>query len=303
MTPTTTADRRVSRLTRRGLGVVLALTLVLTGGALAAGRVLIPDPDGEVLRLLLLGSDDGPPRTADLRRARADGFQLLFVSADRRHATFVSIPRDSWVPIGGSNNRINACLNNGPDACVATAEQVFGLSLDGYVLTSMEGFRKAFEAFGGITVDVPTPVFDGGHDVPSAGVQHLTGAQALTYARDRKHRPNGDFDRSAAQAELLALAHAEVASAGDTAAVLEALTILRRHSLTDIPPRRLARLAFEALRLPPENVERVLAPARIGTAGAASVVFLDDDAYTLVTDAATDGRLAAQAAEADHLAG
>jgi hypothetical protein len=45
------------------------------------------------------------------------------------------------------------------------------------------------------------------------------------------------------------------------------------------------------MRLDPDNVERILAPSRIGTVGAASVVFLDRPTYDIVTYAAAYGRL------------
>ena len=244
------------------------------------------------MALLLLGSDEGPMRSADPTQGRADAIQLLFVAADRQHATFVSIPRDSWVPVTDrGTTRINACLTGGPERCVSTVEQAFDIEVDGYLLTSMRGFVNAVSSFGGLTVDVPTPLYDGGADVTSTGVQELTGSQALTFARDRKNRPGGDFGRTQAQAELLALGHAEVVGAGDVTAVLAGVTVLRRHTVTDLSGPDLVRYGFEAMRLPPGNVERVLVPGRNGMAGAAAVVFLEDGAGPLIRDAAADGRV------------
>ncbi len=276
---------------RRLLVAVAVLALLVGGAAGAADRWLTPDPDGEVLTLLLLGSDGGPPRADHLAGARADGVQLLFVAPDRQHATFVSIPRDSWVAIPGrGNNRINACLNHGPERCVETAESVFGIEVDGYLLTSMRGFIRGVYEFGDIEVDVSRSLVVGYTSV-APGLQRLDGKEALVYARDRKSRPDGDYGRSRAQAELLALAHEQVLVEGDTAAILHTVSVVRRHTVTDIPPAQLVRYGFQALQLPPDNVQRELAPSRLGTAGAASVSHLDPAAYELITDAATDGRI------------
>jgi polyisoprenyl-teichoic acid--peptidoglycan teichoic acid transferase len=280
---------------RRSLVALLAVVAVtLATGATAVDRLLLPEPaDAGVTTFLLLGSDEGPNRSANPLVGRADGFQLLFVSGDRQHATFVSIPRDSYIQVTGrGRTRINACLVSGPENCVATVEQEFGIEVDHYLLTSMRGFANAVKAFGGLTVDVPTPVFDGGNHIPTAGLQHLEGLQALTYARDRKNRPGGDFGRSQAQAELLAIAHADVVEAATIGAVLEAATVLRRHSVTDLTGPQLVRFAFEAMQLPPGNVQRELAPARLGMAGPAAVAFLDPAAYSLIRDAADDARVA-----------
>ena len=278
------------RVPRAGVLAVLAL-LLLGGTASAVEDLLLPQGRGEVLSLLLLGGDEGPPRSGDVRASRADGVQLLFVAADRQHATFVSIPRDAYVPIPGrGQTRIGHCLVDGPDACVATVEQEFGIDVDGYVLTSMSGLANAVQSFGGLTVEVSTPVYDGGSSIPQAGEQHLTGSQALTYARDRKNR-GGDVERTQAQAELLALAHREVVEDGDLRAVTDALAVLRRHSFTDIPARDLTRYAFQALRLPPDNVERTVATGSNAMIGGAAMYRLDGQTYERITDAAEDGRL------------
>jgi polyisoprenyl-teichoic acid--peptidoglycan teichoic acid transferase len=270
---------------------VVGALLVAPAGA-AVERMLLPSGDGEVFTLLLLGSDEGPPRSTSPVPGRADGIQLLFVSGDRQHATFVSIPRDAYIPVPGrGTTRINACLVDGPDACVTTVENEFGVQVDGHIVTAMEGFKQAIAAFGGLVVDVPTPVRDGGSPIPQAGEQRLTGSQALTYGRDRKNRPGGDFGRSQAQAEMLAIAHRDVVSAGDVRAVLDAVAILRRHSITDLSGPQLARLGFEAMQLPPGNVQRALAPGDHAMAGPAAVVRLQGSAYEIIRDAADDGRL------------
>lgn len=277
---------------RRLLGAVLAVSLLAVAGTAAAvERWLLPTGGDEVLTLLLLGSDEGPPRTGRFDRGNADGFHLLFVSGDRQHATFVSVPRDSYVPVPGQGRtRINACLFDGPERCVETVESVFGVDVDGYLLTNMRAFTRGVKRFGGIEVDVPQDLRVGGTNV-SAGRQTLNGPEALVYGRDRKNRSNGDVGRSQAQAQLLAAAHRQVRADGSPGEVFHALGVLRRHTVTDLPGTELVRLGFEALQLPPRNVERTVLPGNVGFAGPASVYFLSDSAYRIVDDAADDARL------------
>jgi polyisoprenyl-teichoic acid--peptidoglycan teichoic acid transferase len=281
----------VSRARHALVALVAVGLLASAGSALALERWLLPSGDGELLTLLLLGSDDGPPRSGQLDRANADGFQLLFVSGDRQHATFVSIPRDSYVPVPNQGRtRINACLFNGPERCVATVESVFGVEVDGYLLTSMRAFTRGVERFGGIEVEVPQRLRVGEVSI-SSGLQTLDGPEALVYARDRKSRSSGDIGRSQAQAQLLAAAHRQVRDDGSPGEVFRALTALRRHTVTDLAGPQLVRLAFESLQLPPSNVERTVLPGNVGFAGPASVYFLEDRAYGIVSDAADDARL------------
>jgi LCP family protein required for cell wall assembly len=280
---------RVARL----LLVVLLVLGSLAGSAAAGARWLLAPVDDGVITLLLLGSDAGPPRTGDAARGRADGFHLLFVSPDRQHATFVNVARDAWVPVAGrGNDKINSCLVGGPERCVETAERAFGVDVDHYLLTSMHGFAHAFEQFGGVEVHVDRALTMGGPDI-GPGTQRLNGYEALTYARDRKNRPRGDFDRSAAQSELLARAHQEVVLGADLGSIARAVAILSRHVVTDIPDADLLRYGYAAMTLPPANVANVTLPGRIGTAGSASVIHLDQAAYAIVRDAADDGRVSA----------
>lgn len=278
---------------RRLIALVAAATMLFGGSAVAVERyTTLPAGDGEVLTLLLLGSDEGPPRSADITAGRADGFQILFVSGDRQHATFVSVPRDSWVNVAGSGTgRINNCLLGGGERCVATVEQVFGIQVDGYLATSMDAFKAAIDAFGGVTVDVAVPLTQGGADITTTGVQDLTGSQALTYGRDRKTRAGGDFTRSRSQAEILATGHAELVADPSPDRVLDVVSILRRHTVTSLTGPQLARLGFEALGLPPGNVQRVLADGYDAMVGEAAVVKLRDSAYATIKDAADDARV------------
>ena len=272
----------------------LTLTAVLLV-PLAAVTVTVQRADaaeGRVLTVLLLGSDAGPPRSGDPLRGRADGFQLLFVSADRQHASLISIPRDSWIPVAGrGNGRINSCLTGGPQMCVRTVEQLWGLRVDGWVATSMWGFADAVNDFGGLVVDVTRPVSDGGENITSTGMQAIGGYQALTWGRDRKTRPGGDFTRTRAQAELLAVGHAHLHARGTADAAQHVANIIRLRGSTSFSDAELANYALQAMRLPPGNVRRAGLPGRPGWAGPASVVFLEGNAAAIVADAAADGIL------------
>ncbi len=302
----------MSNRTRRVVVALIVGLLVLpaVAGLLAMERVTSVGPSTDrPLAILLLGSDAGPPRDDDTVTGRADGFQLLFVSAERDRATFVSLPRDSWVPVTGmGDNKINACLTRGAANCVSTVENAFGIEIDGYFVTSMWGFANAVNEFvgcplgdpeltrdctRGLTVDVDFTCSSGcgGFPIDQRGVQQVSGFEALTVARNRGQRPAGDFTRSQSQAELLAIAHAEMQEEGSIAKMMDSLRILRRHSDTDLTLPQLVRLGLDAKRLDPANVERILAPSRIGSVGAASVVFLNDATYDIISEAAETGRL------------
>ncbi|MGH3442094.1 MAG: LCP family protein [Nitriliruptorales bacterium] len=284
-------------MSRRARILSLMLAAVLTFGAAAtAGAVAVqaflraPIGSDGVTTILLLGSDSGPMRNSDPMRGRADAFHALVVSKDGRHATFLNFPRDSYVNVPGmGRTKLNACLVNGPDNCVRAVEQNFDLDVDHWVLTDFRGLMAAVNRLGGIVVDVPQRLTDGGEDI-DPGKQRLNGPKALTWTRDRKHRPNGDFTRSEAQAELLQVAHAQLLDEGlSVRRIAELVGILRQTTVTDASPETILKLAYLAATLSPENVDNVTMPGSAGWAGKASVVFLKQEADNLIGDVAVDG--------------
>ena len=290
--------------TRRITAALIGALLLLPALAFATERLVAVQPDGDrPLAILLLGSDDGPPRDGDPTEGRADGIQLLVVSSDRTAATFLSFPRDSWVPVTGiGETKINACMTRGPENCADTFEDVFQIEIDGWLMTSMWGMADAVNEFAGcpsgpedcdrglvVNVDFTCTSQCGGLPIAERGEQRLNGYEALTYARYRKGREGGDFGRSQGQAELLAIAHREVVEDGSVARMMDALRILRRHTETSFTMPQLVRLGLDAMRVDPANVQRQLVPSRTGTVGAASVVFLEDGTYDLVADVIADG--------------
>lgn len=281
----------------RLLGLVLAAVLVLGAAATATAagiQAFLRAPLGSdgVTTILLLGSDSGPMRNSNPLRGRADAFHVLVVSEDGQHASFLNFPRDSYVSVPGmGRTKLNSCLVRGPDNCVAAVEQNFGLDVDLWVLTDFRGLIAAVNRVGGVVVDVPQRLTDGGEDI-GPGRQRLNGAKALTFARDRKHRPNGDFSRSEAQATLLSLAHAQLLDDGvGVRRIAELVAVVRQTTVTDATPATLLKLAYAAATLPPENVESVTLPGGVGFAGKASVVFLRQEAENLIGDVSVDGVL------------
>jgi len=168
------------------------------------------------LNILLLGTDlrSAVPTTGTDATAptwapgadRSDTMMIVHIAGDRRSASVVSLPRDSWVPIPGHGyGKINAALSyGGPSLAVATVEQLTGVHIDHLAVVDWSGFIALTDAVGGVDVDVPATVTDTKHHVTwTAGRHHLDGAQALLYLRQRYGLPGGDLDRVARQQAFL----------------------------------------------------------------------------------------------------
>lgn len=251
-----------------GAAVVIAALPVLAAGAVwAAAPSVTVALDDDAYHLLVLGSDADPfhgqgsrDRGTVATRGRADAIHLVSISADRQHVSIVSFPRDTpaYVP-GFGRTKMNAGLTGGPGTMVEVIEAMTGVDVDDWAVTSFSGLANGIEALGGVTIDVEQRLNDrkgAGSDL-QPGVQHLSGWQALTYARDRYSRGNGDVGRSTAQARVLQAIHDQFLVDADLPTLMRLLPILHRNVATSISPRRMVALASLASRTSPDQVVHV----------------------------------------------
>jgi LCP family protein required for cell wall assembly len=299
---TTTADNSTTTGARRtgGSGG--------SGPAVKASSIGLPDgsPYGDAIPftssvevptslvwILAIGSDARPG--GDMRKSNGDSIHLIGVDPQTGVGTVVGFPRDSWVKIPGhGTGKINSALAmGGPTLMAETVRQVTGLPVNFYVLTAFEGFQKIVDEVGGVHVQVDKKMndkFSGARFDP--GWHDMNGGEALAYSRDRHDVANGDFTRSLHQGNVMLSGLAKLrAEVGDDAGLQRWIGVLLRHADLDSPPQQLLPLAALARRLDPARVTNVVVPGRVGTAGAASVVYLTDDARKLFLDLRPDAAI------------
>ncbi|MHC3468358.1 LCP family protein [Streptomyces sp. 7R007] len=176
------------------------------------------------MNILVLGSDSrsGKENKAlgggSSSGARSDTAMVVHVDAGRRHATVVSIPRDTLVtrpscPLssGGStavayNSMFNSAYSiGGPVCAVKTVESLTGIRMDHYIEIDFSGFAKLVDALGGVTVTTDQDIDDDdSHLHLAAGTHHLDGKQALALARTRHGIGDGsDLGRIGLQQKLV----------------------------------------------------------------------------------------------------
>lgn len=233
-----------------------ALLLVAAATTPVLRAVIRPTwDDDKVLIVLVMGSDDGPPRSGNPLNARSDAIHLVAVDTRKRVATIVDIPRDAY--IGGA--KVNAHLAfGGPEGMRQALENYTDLDIDRYALTTFRGLREMVDGLGGLVVDVEQRIDD-----PFAradlqpGQQRLTGKEALAYSRARKTITGGDFGRTRHQGEMMRAAHAQVSSTRpDLATLTKILALFARNTVTDISPAELPRLANLALAIDPDDIRQ-----------------------------------------------
>ena len=239
---------------------------------------------------------------------RADTIMLVHLPADRGRIYVVSFPRDAWTPIQGHGNaKLNAAFSfGGPPLLIATVERLTGVRVDHFAILDFEGFKAMTDALGGVTVRVARTVRDPARKVVwPAGTQHLDGARALDFVRQRHNLPGGDLGRIKRQQAFLKALAGQAVDRGTLAnplklnAFLEASTkaVSVDESLTISRLRSLA-LQFRSVRT--RDIVFVTAPvAGTGTEGRQSVVYLDRTRGRRLYDALRTDAVAGYLAGAD----
>lgn len=173
-----------------------------------------------VTNVLLIGTDG---RSLD-EKGRSDTMILVSINSKTDEITLTSFMRDSYVSIPGYGwNKLNAAYAfGGADLLMDTIEQNFSVRIDNYVSVNFMSFASIIDSVGGIEIDVSdaeareintilmaevNEIMGDAVDsdlLSSGGKLHLSGKQALSYARIR-YIGNADFERTERQREVLTL--------------------------------------------------------------------------------------------------
>jgi polyisoprenyl-teichoic acid--peptidoglycan teichoic acid transferase len=251
-------------------------------------------PSNEPLFVLVIGSDARPGQS--VTGTRADSIHIVAVNPRRGRVSIVGIPRDSWVSIPGhGSDKINAALVlGGPELLVDTVERLSGVRMDAYLLTGFQGFERMVKAVGGIDLKIQYPISDVWANAHfRRGPEHLSGREALAFARVRHDLPNGDFGRSFNQGRLMiaALATLRREVAEGSAAVVPWALAAARNVVTDLSLTEMFELLVAAPAFQPRLVRNAVAGGHGGSIAGKSVVVLDSRAHAMFRDLGRDGML------------
>ena len=258
----------------------------------------IPPWNGtERLNILLIGTDQRP------KEGTFNTDTLIVVSIDptTKQVAMFSLPRDSVnipMPSGPLRNaysfggvyprKINSLfttVRNRADLVPGTSRtrgfnglkvvlgNLYGLDIKYFVEVNFDGFKQVVDAMGGVTINVQVPVVDDQYPSDTgrlsrvyipAGIQHMTGAQALVYARSR--HGSDDFDRGARQQRVISSMREQADVATIIPRIPQLIDALKSTVQTDIPQSELAKLAGLASTVDTKNIRSyVFSYPRYGT--------------------------------------
>ena len=162
------------------------------------------------INILVMGSDSRDCSGCDVDGLtkggqRSDTTILIHLSANRKRAYGISIPRDSIVnrpackradgsvSPAATAQMWNAAFSVGGPACtISQIQQLTGIKIDHFVVVNFEGFKSMVDAIGGVNVCIPQTWDDRAHGIYlKGGTRKISGNQALEYVRIR-HIPGTD---------------------------------------------------------------------------------------------------------------
>ena len=196
--------------------IVLIVVLLLAFTAFRVWMEMRPgaaDPvviagSGEFLKgrvnVLFLGTNQG----------LSDTIVVFSLDYQNKRLDAISIPRDTYYSrphfSGAAYQKVNSVYSSEgyKAACQAASDILGGIPIHYYAEIDVKGAARIIDAMGGVTMYVPMDMNYTDEDQNlyinlQAGLQHLTGEQAVHFARYRSGYADADLGRIRAQQELL----------------------------------------------------------------------------------------------------
>lgn len=161
-------------------------------------------------------------RHGNLEKGTESDVEMLFnINKATGEIKLVSVYRDTYLKIDGKGTyfKINEAYNKGGHKqALAALQENLDLKIDDYATFNWKAVAQAINILGGVDIDVTAAEFSyingfitetvnstgiGSHQLKKAGMNHLDGVQAVSYARLRLM--DTDFNRTQRQRKVLGL--------------------------------------------------------------------------------------------------
>lgn len=162
-----------------------------------------PEDMPETFVMYLSGIDTYGGVTA---RSRSDVNILAVVNTRTKNILLLSTPRDFYVDFsvtGGAKDKLTHAGIYGIDASMDALERLYDIDIDYYLRVNFTGFMDIIDALGGVDVYSEYDFSVQNIREYQKGWNHLTGIEALAFARERYSFADGDYQRGENQMEVI----------------------------------------------------------------------------------------------------
>ena len=229
----------------------------------------------------LSGSDT---REQMLRPARSDVNILAVVNPGTRQILLISTPRDYFISnpaLGNRRDKLTHCGIYGVDCSVQALSQLYEQKIDYTAKINFVGFETLIDSIGGI--DIYSENGDG--VLLSAGNNHMDGAEALHFARDRYDYAAGDNARGQHQMMVIKAVVEKMATGAIITSYNDILESLEGMFITSVPSQKISDLI--KMQLGDMRPWEVHSFAATGTGGNDRPASMSQNAYVMYPNQAS----------------
>ena len=157
----------------------------------------------EAFHVYISGIDVAGPISTN---SRSDVNIIMTVNPNTKQILLTTTPRDYYVPLPGISGEARDKLTHagiyGVDVSMATLESIYDIDISYYARVNFTSLITIVDALGGVDVNSEYDFDAGGYSFVK-GENHLDGAQALAFARERHSFESGDNQRGKNQEAVL----------------------------------------------------------------------------------------------------
>lgn len=240
--------------------VFLMFVVIFAAGFLLLNFFKNQDTGGEIFDIskdkefmfLLAGVDS----TGEDTGTRTDTLMLVNVNKDKNTIDMISIPRDSYVSIRGSMDKINAAHSyGGIDLTMEVVRDFLGINLDKYFVISFDAVIAGINALGGMDVEVSNEVASAMGISP--GIRKMRGDEVLAYVRFRKGYQNADLGRINTQQDFMKQFIKEATKVENISKLPSVYKAMKPYIKTNIGLKNLSSLALDFKSVDPSNINSI----------------------------------------------
>ncbi|MDB5075166.1 MAG: msrR [Chloroflexi bacterium] len=215
---------------------------------LPASSNAVPWNSSDAINILALGEDQ---RYLG-QKTHSDTIIVISINPSSGKVRLVSIPRDLAVSVPGYGERSKINEGNylgGPRYEAYTIEHALGIPINYYLVLRFQSFKQVIDAMGGVNInvdqkinDLTYPALQGNGYAPlvlNPGLQHMDGATALAYMRERHAYITQDDARVQHQQQLIAALKSQALSVSTLFRLPSVFSSLRDAFQTNLPANML----------------------------------------------------------------
>lgn len=222
-------------------------------------------------------------------KSRSDVNILAVINTNTKKVLLVSTPRDYYVPLsisGGIKDKLTHAGIYGVNTSMETLELLYAVDIQYYVRMNFTGFVGIIDSLGGVDVYSDSDFMVGDAFSFTEGVNHMSGIEALAFARERYSFAGGDRARGTHQMEVIKAVLSKCASSSILYNYADVMNSMSGCFVTDMSKEQIASLVKMQLT---DMASWIITSMSVDGTGASKTTYTvpQKKAYVMIPDETT----------------